>query len=236
MARAIGTSASFRTVEPLPGRHPSGPIAVLLAVKLAALLGALLLWPAAVKAQGGLYGPEAPRDVAYVRLINARPGGPVGPVVGGEEWQSVDFAEVSPYHRIAPGQHAVSAAGIESSFTARAESFTTLVLLENELVTIDDTPLRDISRGLLTLYNLTADHTLTLGTVDGSQVISDVEPLSAASRAISQAEVELVVSSNGKPIGKLDSRLYRRGEAHSVIVMPEGTQPRVIYARAAAER
>lgn len=225
MPRAFRTSVSFLTTEPLFRSLRAG--------LLMALLAALI---SAVFAQEGLYGPEAPRDVAYLRVINARLEEAVTPVVGGEEWQPVEFAQVSPYRQLPPGEHPLRLGETELTVTARPESFTTVALLEDQVVTIADTPLRDISRGLLSLYNLTSQQTLSLSTADGTPVVSGVEPHAARSRAISQAEVGLVVTSNGERVGSLEARLYRRGEAHSVIVLPVGSESRVIYARAAAER
>ena len=229
MPRASGMDASFRKFEP-----PSRTAAIR---RLALLLVALLLagLPATL-AQEGLYGPEAPRDVSYVRIINARPGEAITPVVAGEELQPLGFAQVSSYRQLPPGRHSLTAAGVDLEVTTEAESFMTIALLPDEIVTIADTPLRDISRGLLALYNLTQDEILTLATADGTEVISEVPPHEAAARTISEAEVELVVLSGGEPVDELESRLYRRGEAHSVIVLPEGSDPRLIYAPAAAER
>ena len=228
MPRTSGTDASFRTVEPLP-RKP--------AIRLTALLLAvLLLWGASpAAAQGGLYGPEAPRDVSYLRVINAGTGEVATPVVAGEEWEPLEFGEVSPYRQLPPGEHELSVAGLEIGLTTRPEGFTTVALLEGELVAITDTPLRDISRGLITLYNLTSDRTLSLGTADGAQVVAGVGPRSAGSRVVSQAEVELVVRENGERVASLGTRLYRRGEAHGIIVLPAGSEPQVVYAPAAAE-
>lgn len=228
MPRASRVDASHRIREPLPRK----PVICLRLIQITAFL---LLSLSAVLAQG-LYGPEAPRDVSYLRVMNASPGEAVTPVVGGTEWQALDFAEVSPYRQLPPGDHTVSIAGFEQALATQPESFTTLVVLEDELLTIADDPLRDISRGLLSFYNLTEESTLSLTTGDGTEVLSGVPPHSAAARTISEAEVELVVIEAGEPIGSLESQLYRRGEAHGIVVLPIGSSPQVIYVRAAAER
>jgi hypothetical protein len=230
MPRASGIDASYRTYEPLPRISPFRFENALLT---AILLLSTLSW---TLAQGGLYGPEAPRDISYVRVINASSPEPVTPAIDGENWQPLPFANVSPYRQLAPGEHTVSIAGHELALNAHPESFTTLVLLQDTVLTIEDTPLRDISRGLLSLYNLTSDGALTLSTAEGTEVIAGVEPHSAGSRAISQAEVGLVVHRGDEVVGSLEPQLYRRGEAHAVIVLPRGSDPQVIYAQAGAER
>lgn len=227
MPRANGANASYRTFEAWPEKsfHRTLLIAIL-------LLGAV----ATALSQDGLYGPEAPRNTSYVRFINARAGEAVSPSIGDSDWDETKFSEVTPYRQVPPGEHSATVAGEGLTLSTRPEGFTTLVLLEDGLLAMDDTPLRDISRGLLSLYNLTSNATLSLRTADGGDVITGVAPRSAESIAISEAEVALTVFDEQRQIGALDSQLYQRGEAHSVIVLPEGSDPQVIYARAAAER
>lgn len=230
MPRTSGTGASFRTFQSVPRKA--------IHHRLAALAAALLLLGAAslALAQPGLYGPEAPRDTSYLRVMNARPGEAVSPVIDGSEWQQLSFSQVSPYRQLPPGEHTAAIGDQELTLTTRPEGFTTLVLLDDGLLAIEDTPLRDISRGLLTLYNLTSDSTLSLRTADGVDVLTGVAPRSSDSMTISEAEVELMVFDEKGQLGSLEQQLYRRGEAHSVIVLPAGSEPRVVYARAGAER
>jgi hypothetical protein len=199
------------------------------------LLAALLALAGSAGAQG-LYGPEAPRDAAYLRLVNAGGAEPATMTVDGDEWEPVPFAEVSPYRQVRPGDHSLALSGEEITVTAHPEGFITVVALPGRILTLEDTPLRDITRGLLTLYNLSDDGALTLRTHDGTEVLADVAPESSASIAISEAEVGLAVYREGEEVGSLPPRLYSRGEAHSIIVLPPGSEPRVIYAPAGAER
>jgi alginate O-acetyltransferase complex protein AlgF len=184
----------------------------------------------------GLYGPEAPRDTAYLRLVNASGQEPVTMTVDGTSWEPLPFAGVTPYRQLAPGEHSLSLLGQELAFTASPEGFNTAVALPGRVLLLEDTPLRDISRGLLTLYNLTEAGPLTLRTADGADVLTDVQPGSAESIAISEAEVGLVLYRGDEEFAVVEPRLYERGEAHSLIVLPQGSEPRLIYARAGAER
>lgn len=201
----------------------------------------LLLLSAWAASQDGLYGPDAPRDAAWVRLINADPGGgesaeePLALSVSETEWPPVAFAQVAPYRTIAPGQHRAALAGHEFEFSAEAEDFITIVALPGDVLVLHDTPLQDISRGLLTLYNLTDGEPLTLRSRDGSDILADVASRSAESVAISEAEAELEIYRAGERLASLESRLYRRGEAHSLIVLPLGSDPQVLYVTAESE-
>lgn len=200
---------------------------------LALLLLASTAWAAA---QADLYGPDAPRDAAYLRFINAH-SEQVQPAVDGAGFEPVEFAEVTPYAQLQPGDHVVTVGNRSMEFEARPESFTTIALLANEEIVFDDTPLRDISRGLLTLYNLRPEGSLTLRTADGTEVFASVPARESQSRVIAQAEVGLVVElAGGEALSALEPRLLERGTAHSLIVLPAGTEPQVVYARAGARR
>ncbi|MEX2535700.1 MAG: alginate O-acetyltransferase AlgF [Trueperaceae bacterium] len=229
MPRAIGIGSSYWTVEDRPERWTVRPFAIFLIALL------LMFGPAPSSAQGGLYGPEAPRNTSYVRIINASDGEPIAPTVAGSGWEPLPFAQVSRYRQVPPGDHSALIGGQELSLTTQPESFTTLVVLPDRILVLADTPLRDISRGLLTLYNLTSE-ALTVQTSDGTEVLSAVSPDSASSVTISEAEVELAVYRGDEPLTTLERRLYRRGEAHSVIVLPTGSDPQIIYDQAGAER
>jgi hypothetical protein len=204
---------------------------LLLALSLTLLAAALM----AAAAQG-LYGPDAPRDASYLRLVNASDQESVTLTVDGSTWEPLPFAGVTPYRQLAPGEHSLSLLGQELTFSASPEGFSTAVALPGRVLLLEDTPLRDISRGLLTLYNLTEAGPLTLRTTDGTDVLSDVQPDSAESIAISEAEVGLVLFRGDEEFAVVEPRLYARGEAHSLIVLPQGSEPRLIYARAGAER
>ena len=81
--------------------------ALLLAFAL--LLSATL--PAA--AQDGLYGPEAPRDVAFVRFVNATDAA-LEPTLDGATLALLEPGETGPYRTLAPGLHEAGAAALEA--------------------------------------------------------------------------------------------------------------------------
>ena len=202
----------------------------------ASVLIAALLLVATAGAQEDLYGPQAPRDTAWVRVLNAASDDPLVPQLDGEPWEELGYGEGTAYRPIQPGSHHMELGGAQVTLEAGPESFTTVALLPEGPLVLPDRPLEDISRGLLTLYNLTGDERLDLLAGDGTLLFEGVGPGTAESLAIAEAEVELLVRDEaGEPVGSLDSRLYARGEAHSLIVLPAGAEPRVVYLSAAAE-
>ncbi|MEX2540299.1 MAG: alginate O-acetyltransferase AlgF [Trueperaceae bacterium] len=235
MPQESDSGAGCRHAAGNPGARLCRLAAIFMPGPVATLVLASVLAVSATAAAQGLYGPEAPRDVAYLRLINADSRGPVTMSVDGSEWQPLPYAEVSPYRQLPPGEHLVTLAGEEIAISASPEGFITVVALEGRALLLEDEPLRDISRGLLTFYNLTAGDALSLRTQDGGDVLTDVAAESAASVAISEAEVGLAVHHGEELLASLEPRLYGRGEAHAVIVLPAGKEPRLVYARAGAE-
>lgn len=200
----------------------------------ATVIFATLLMLVSTASGQDLYGPEAPRDVAYLRFLNARPDTTLSLQAAGTSWEPLSYAAISSYHPLAPGPMELSLEGTPITLDAAPESFHTLIALPDRTLLVEDSPLRDISRGLLTLYNLTDDEVIALRTDDGSEVLSDVEPGSSESLTIAEAEVGLTVHAEDELLTSLEPRLYERGEAHSLIVMPLGSQPAVIYDRASA--
>lgn len=235
MPQASDSGAGCRHRGCNPGEHVCRLASRAVQERRTAFLLSLVLMLLSASLAQGLYGPDAPRDIAYLRLINVNSAGPVTMSVDDDEWPPLPYARVSAYRQLAPGEHRLSLAGDEIAISAAPEGFITVVAFEGRSLVLEDTPLRDISRGLLTLYNLTDLGPLTLRTSDGVEVLSDVPIESAASVAISEAEAGLEVHAGEELVGALEPRLYDRGEAHAVIVLPLGSEPQLVYARAGAE-
>lgn len=231
----MGTNAGDLSASAIREAGRVADRAIGLGARAAALLSLLVALPTFTLAQNDLYGPEAPRDSAYLRVINAREGDAVVPVIDGVAWDPIEFAAATPYGLVQPGERVVELAGEEVELALEPEGFTTLVALPEQTLVLKDTPLRDISRGLLTLYNLTSDSTIDLLTSDGTEVLAGVPAESAASIVISEATVSLAVQSQGATLAELPEKTYTRGEAHSIIVLPGDADPKVIYVRAEAE-
>jgi hypothetical protein len=186
----------------------------------------LLLWllVGGASAQEDLYGPQAPTDVAYVRAVNASERGGLGVRVADGVMEALPFAGATPYVAVPPGPVRLDLGGEEIEVEARVGDFLTVVAGPEGVWVIEDTPLRDASRGMLALYNLSDRASLDLVVVDGPEVVADVAPGEQAAVAIAEAEVALRVRSDEGDEIDLEPRLFERGVAHSVFVVgdPEG--------------
>jgi hypothetical protein len=191
----------------------------------AALWGALwaALWltlALPTVAQEDLYGPQAPSDVAFVRAVNARDPGGLGVRVGDAELEALAYGGATGYVAVAPGLVRIDLGGEEHEVDVERGTFLTAVAHPGGAWFIEDTPLRDVSRGMLSLYNLTDDPGVDLVVVDGPMVFEAVEPGTHAAVAIAEAEVALrVVGSKGQPV-ELEALRYERGVAHSLLALP----------------
>jgi hypothetical protein len=195
-------------------------------IALAALLPALAL--------GDLYGPSAPPDAGWVRALNAEASGGLGIRIADGSLESVAFGDATPYHAVAPGEVRVDIGGEVIAVEVEAGAFLTVVAMRDGPLVIEDTPLVDVSRGLLALYNLTALESLELFVVDGPEVVSGVAPGSQAAVAVAEAEVGLEVRAGDELIGGIGPQIFERGVAHSIVVVEGPDGPVVRYLKAVA--
>ena len=206
----------------------------LCSLALAALLAAAAWSSPPAYAQDDLYGPGTPADVTWVRGVNAEASGGLGIRVADGPLLSVAWGDATPYRPVSPGQVELDLGGTILSIEVEAGAFLSVVATGDEPLVIVDTALVDVSRGLLSLYNLTRIEALDLRAADGTSVISDVAPGTHAAVIIAEAEVALEVSSGDEVLGALEARLYERGVAHSVMVVEGPDGPHVRYVAAVA--
>lgn len=187
------------------------------AVVLGTLAAMVLALVGTAWSQEDLYGPQAPVDVAYVRAVNVLDEGGLAVRVADGELEVLGFAGATAYVAVAPGPVRLDLGGEETVIDVEIGDFVTVFATREGALTIEDTPLRDASRGMLALYNLTDHESLALVVVDGPIVVEGVGPGTQASVAIAEAEVALSVRGGGETID-LEVRHFERGVAHAVIV------------------
>lgn len=182
----------------------------------AALALLVLLLPALALA--GLYGPEAPADAAWLRVVNAGAPGGVAVRVGSDASQVLGFGQATRYVLVAPGSVRVDVGGEVLDVEVGPESFTTVAAVGDGARVIADPALRDVSRGLLGLLNLTDRAALDLVVPDGPVVVPAVPPGFHDAVTVAEATTELAVADGGALVARLEARTYARGAAHVVVV------------------
>lgn len=204
-----------------------------LALALLALLP--LAAPSIADAQGGLYGPEAPADAAWVRVVNAGADDGVVARIGDGEALDVAPRRATGYVRVDPGSVPVEVDGDVLTLEVGPESFTTVAATAVGPVAIPDPALRDISRGLLGLVNLTGLEGLDLQVPDGPIVVGPVPPGAHDAIAVAEASTELVVVHDGTVVARLEARTFERGIAYAVVVVETAAGVEAFVLTAAGE-
>jgi len=199
---------------------------------VSAALLLLLVWTIA-SGQDNLYGPQAPQDVTFVRVFNAL-GEEVAVTFPAGSEQRLAPREATSYVHVGPGTHEVLVGEQAVSFEGGPEEFYTIVVTGEQPLLIQDEALRDISRGLLTVYNL-AGAPLDLETGDGKAVFQAVEPGASESIQVSEAQVGFTASLAQGAQATLEPRLYSRGVAHGLFVVTDGEDVQLIHVESAGQ-
>lgn len=176
-------------------------------------------------AQPGLYGPEAPQDAAWVRVVNVVAAGGIAVRVADQATVVLPAGGATRYVNVPAGQVRIDVGGTELLHTALPESFTTIAATVDGPVPITDPPLRDVSRGLLGLMNLTGREALDLRAPDGTPVVAAVPPLAHQALAIARATTGLLVTDGDLTIASLEPQPFERGVAYVVVVYDLGEGP-----------
>ncbi len=196
--------------SPRPRRRGALAFALPTLLALAALIGS---------AHGGLYGPEAPIDAAWVRVVNAGAEGGVAVRIADGGTRVLALFEATRYALVDPGTVRVDVGGDAVALEVGPESFTTVAATAEGYLVVPDPALRDISRGLLGLVNLTDREGLGLQVPDGPTVVAAVPPGAHDAVAVAEATTELVVVDGGTTVAHLEARTFERGVAYAVVAV-----------------
>lgn len=186
-------------------------------------------------AQPGLYGPEAPQDAAWVRVFNAAAPGGIAVRVADRSTVVLPLGGATRYARVPAGRVRVDVGGVELQLEVAAESFVTVAATVAGPVPIADPALRDVSRGLLGLMNLTALEALDLLAPDGTPVVAAVPPLTHEALAIASATTGLLVTDGDRTVATLEPQPFERGIAYVVVVYDHGEGPTVALLASAVD-
>lgn len=170
-------------------------------------------------AHAGLYGPEAPVDAAWVRVVNVGADGGIAVQIADGSAQVLALHHATRYTLVDPGPVRVDVGGDVQTVEVGPESFTTVVATGDGTVVVADPALRDISRGLLGLLNLTDRAALDLAVPDGAVVVGGVPPGAHEAIAVAEATTELAVVEDGVELARLEARTVERGVAYVVVVV-----------------
>jgi hypothetical protein len=178
-----------------------------------------------------LYGTQAPKDAAFVRVFRAVEGG--GPVEVGARRFDPPRGGVTPYRPVLPDIYLVRAGGQELELIPRVRRYYTLALTAEGLSVFEDVEHTDPARAQLVLYDLLPGQKVELKTEDGlTVVVAAVGPGEAGRVNVNPVPVRLGVFGRTGPLLAIGDPGLRRGASYSVFVFPGRSTTEALCARA----
>ena len=202
-------------------------------VLLAGLLAALPL----AAANRSVYGPEAPGDSAFVRIVNAVPGSrPLETELGATRFDPLPYAQASPYRPVTPDIYVFSASSIEQEIIPGSGRYYTIAVLPDAVVVLEDPAHTDPARAQLFLYNLSSLARVELTTADGkTKVIPGVASRSSGLAVVNAVAARLAVRSGGTQVKAIGDLGLARGSSTSVFVLGGASSAVVFTLKAAVQ-
>jgi alginate O-acetyltransferase complex protein AlgF len=178
-----------------------------------------------------LYGTQAPKDAAFVRVFRAVDGS--GPLEVGARRFDPPRGGVTPYRPVLPDIYLLRAGGEELELIPRVRRYYTLALTAEGLRVFEDVEHDDPARAQLVLYNLLPQARVELKTADGrSSVIAAVGPGQAGRVNVNPIAVQLGVFGTDGLRAALGDPGLRRGASYSVFVFPGGSGLKAVCLKA----
>ena len=190
---------------------------------------------ALAQAQPDLYGPEAPADVGWVRVVNGAVPGGVAVRVGDAQTVVLGLGDATRYARIDGGSVEIDVGGERTVVDVEPEDFLSVAATSTGVVVVRDPGLRDVSRGLLGLLNLTDRPALDLRVPDGNAVVSGVPPAAHDALAVAEATTALLITAGDEVLARLEPQTYERGVAYTVVVTETDAGVEAFLLRASSE-
>jgi len=176
----------------------------------------LLCLPAALAGADTLYGTQAPKDTAFVRVFRAVEGG--GAVEVGARRFDPPRGGVTPYRPVLPDIYLLRAGGQELELIPRVRHYYTLAITAEGLRVFEDVEHTDPARAQVVLYDLLPQE-VELRTEDGrTVVIAATGPGQAGRVNVNPVPVRLGVFGAAGPLAQLGDPGLRRGASYSVFV------------------
>lgn len=187
---------------------------------LLALAACGLLSAAAQEQAGDLYGPAI--EAAFVRVVNASDAA-AEVTVGERALGALEPGQVTPYYAFPAGAYPLVVGEAQQEVGLELFLYYTAVVHAEGVAVLQDAPLTDPARALLSLYNLSGLEAADLLTADGAtEVLMGVPPMSGESVEVNAAAVDLEVRGDGEALATLAGLDLMRGEAYSAIVLGTG--------------
>lgn len=215
--------------------HPSRrrPLLSLLAVGTlgtAILMSALKATPARAD-DAALYGPDAPPNSAFIRVVNASANPDLDAQVGDKQIDGISAWSASEFEFLPAGAQKISAGAAQQSLQLQADHYYTAVVDGERMHLFDNSAYDNRLKALVILYNLTDKDALTLRTGDGgTTVVEAVAREGFGLRQVNAARAKLAVFAGDARIAETPALTMARGKAYSVFAIGPSAAPRLVVA------
>ena len=188
----------------------------------------------AFSGQGSVYGPSAPGDSAFVRVVNAAPGAQSLVVsLGATRFDALKYAEVSPYRPVIPDIYLVRAFGNQMELVAKTKTYFTIVCTSKSILILEDATHVDPARAQIFLYNLSSVPSLDLKSSDGKTIlIAGVKSGSSSVKVVNAVAASLAVFAGSSRVKQLGDLGLARGSSFSVFAFGDAASPTVLVVKA----
>jgi alginate O-acetyltransferase complex protein AlgF len=179
-----------------------------------------------------VYGPSAPGDSAFVRLLNLLPDA-LRVSLGATRIGPVGSAAISAYEPVVPDIYVVRAGGEEREVVPKSGTYLTIACTSKGIILFDDPPHTNPARAQVFLYNLTSIASLDLKTADGkTAVVAGVKEGESGQVVVNAVTVSLAVYNGAALVKAVGSLALQRGSSYSVFAMGDAARVSLLAAKA----
>jgi alginate O-acetyltransferase complex protein AlgF len=198
-------------------------------IPILAILAAL---PVSAQGHQSVYGPSAPGDSAFVRVLSLLPD-PVRVSLGATRIGPVTVSTVSSYRPVVPDIYLVRAGGKELEVVPTSGAWLTIACTPRGIILFEDPPHTDPARAQVFLYNLTSLPSLDLRTADGkTTVLAGVKTGASAQVVVNALTVSLALYNGGTLVKQVGTLALQRGSSFSVFALGQGAPVSVLTVKA----
>jgi len=173
----------------------------------------------------GLYAPVAPDGSAFFRFIHANNTEEAQEVeikANNKSYGTQNYKNISDYFVSKKGNVKFTVADYTAEQELEADKYYSILVTTEGLTVVEDQPLENMSKALLTFYNLSSTNSLTLKTAEKDiEIIKDVEQNANKSREINAVKLDLAVTDGANQSMKLDPVVLTRKNAYAIIALTD---------------
>jgi len=170
----------------------------------------------------GLYDPVAPEGSAFFRFINADSNVNAENAdikMNAKSYGTQNFKNLSTYYVSPKGNVNFGIGTGELPYTLEENTYYTVIKTADEMLVLKDDPLENMSKALITLYNLTGDDAVTLKTAEKDiNIIENVANNASGFREINPVKLNLVVEAGNGDTLTLEPLTLERKNAYAIAI------------------